>query len=79
MEIENKHMSLTSYYNRSPPRPSPASVAYSDDDAASAAKPPLPDDDDDDDSSCTEKPSELGDSDSEVRLLLNIHTLASPM
>lgn len=54
------------YFSRSPPRPSPASVAYSDDDAASSAKPPLPDDDDDDDSSCTEKPSELGDSDSGV-------------
>ena len=55
---------------RSPPRPSPASVAYnsnSDDDAASSAKPPLPDDDDDDDddSSCTGKPS-VADSDSEV-------------
>ncbi|XP_053380573.1 protein sidekick-2-like [Mercenaria mercenaria] len=48
-------------YARSPPRPSPASVAYSDDDSASAAKPPLPDDDDTV-SSCTEKPSDIGDS-----------------
>lgn len=53
---------------RSPPRPSPASVAYSDDDTASGAKPPLPDDDDTA-SSCTEKPSELGDS-SEVNKLI---------
>ena len=45
---------------RTPPRPSPASVAYSDDETASAAKGPLPDDDDD--SSMTEKPSEFGDS-----------------
>lgn len=38
-------------------------MAYSDDDSASATKPPLPDDDDDDTaSSCTQKPSELGDS-----------------
>ncbi|KAL4239205.1 Protein sidekick-2 [Mactra antiquata] len=48
-------------YARSPPRPSPASVAYSDDDGASSVKPPLPDDDDTA-STCTEKPSELGDS-----------------
>ena len=55
---------------RAPPRPSPASVAYSDDDGASSVKPPLPDDDDDDDdSSCTQKPSELGDSDTEVHML----------
>ena len=49
-------------FSRSPPRPSPASVAYSDDDNASTAKGPLPDDDDDDDSSMTEKPSEFDDS-----------------
>ncbi|WAQ96469.1 SDK-like protein [Mya arenaria] len=60
--------SVNNIYSRSPPRPSPASVAYnsnSDDDTASAAKPPLPDDDDDDDSSVTEKPS-VADSDSEA-------------
>ncbi|XP_071105902.1 protein sidekick-2-like isoform X1 [Haliotis cracherodii] len=45
-------------YARSPPRPSPASVTYSDDDAV--AKAPLPDDDC---SSITEKPSDFEDSD----------------
>ncbi|PVD38929.1 hypothetical protein C0Q70_01554 [Pomacea canaliculata] len=47
-------------YARTPPRPSPASVAYSDDDdAMSTAKPPIPDDSD---SSVTDKPSDLEDS-----------------
>ena len=47
-------------YFRPPPRPSPASVAYSDDeDAMSMAKPPIPDDSS---SSVTDKPSDLGDS-----------------
>ena len=48
---------------RSPPIPSPASVDYNEDDGASIAKAPIPDDDDDDSSSsCTEKPSQAGDS-----------------
>ena len=48
-------------YFRPPPRPSPASVAYSDDeDAMSMAKPPIPDDSST--SSVTDKPSDLGDS-----------------
>jgi len=42
-------------------------VAYSDEDGATA-KSQLPDDD----SSVTEKPSELGDSDSEVKYKVNI-------
>ncbi|XP_067672270.1 protein sidekick-2-like isoform X1 [Haliotis asinina] len=50
--------SAKNIYARSPPRPSPASVTYSDDDAV--AKAPLPDDDC---SSITEKPSDFDDSD----------------
>ncbi|XP_052268400.1 protein sidekick-like [Dreissena polymorpha] len=58
---------VNTIYSRAPPRPSPASVSYdSDNDTASAVKPPLPDDDDDDDSSCSEKPSNLGDSATEA-------------
>lgn len=49
---------------RGPPRPSPASVTYSED--LEGAKGPLPDSDDDGSSSTTEKPSNLGDS-TEVR------------
>ncbi|OWF40124.1 protein sidekick-like [Mizuhopecten yessoensis] len=50
-------------YGRAPPRPSPASVTYSDYDDGATAKSALPDDDDDDDiSSVTEKPSNYGDS-----------------
>ncbi|XP_069123043.1 protein sidekick-like [Argopecten irradians] len=52
-------------YGRAPPRPSPASVTYSDYDDGATAKSVLPDDDDvDDDSSVTEKPSNYGDSSS---------------
>ncbi|XP_078319648.1 protein sidekick-like isoform X2 [Crassostrea virginica] len=53
---------LRSQHSRGPPRPSPASVTYSED--LEGAKGPLPDSDEDDDgsSSTTEKPSNLGDS-----------------
>ncbi|XP_048761303.2 protein sidekick-2-like isoform X2 [Ostrea edulis] len=50
---------LRSQHSRGPPRPSPASVTYSEDEGA---KGPLPDSDDDGSSSTTEKPSNLGDS-----------------
>ncbi|XP_061168000.1 protein sidekick-2-like [Saccostrea echinata] len=51
---------LRSQHSRGPPRPSPASVTYSED--LEGAKGPLPDSDDDGSSSTTEKPSNLGDS-----------------
>ena len=57
-------------YCRSPPRPSPASVAYnSDDDRASTAKAPLPDDDDD--SSMTEKPSDFDSTEVNINFWYN--------
>ena len=68
------------WLSRGPPRPSPASVTYSED--LEGAKGPLPDSDEDDDgsSSTTEKPSNLGDS-SEVSTTklkiivnMNLHT-----
>ncbi|KAL5018087.1 hypothetical protein ScPMuIL_003809 [Solemya velum] len=55
-----KNGSVRNIYARSPPRPSPASVAYSDDGTVTTAtKPPLAEDDS---SSVSDKPSELGDS-----------------
>lgn len=53
---------MIAWFFRGPPRPSPASVTYSED--LEGAKGPLPDSDEDDDgsSSTTEKPSNLGDS-----------------
>ncbi|XP_041363510.1 protein sidekick-like isoform X2 [Gigantopelta aegis] len=56
--INMRNGSAKNIYARSPPRPSPASVTYSDDDLA-MAKGPIPDDSS---SSITEKPSDLGDS-----------------
>lgn len=48
---------------RQPPRPSPASVTYSESDiGATPQKGPLPDDDDDGSSDTTQKPSDLEDS-----------------
>lgn len=51
---------MIALFIRGPPRPSPASVTYSED--LEGAKGPLPDSDDDGSSSTTEKPSNLGDS-----------------
>ncbi|XP_076440901.1 protein sidekick-like isoform X2 [Babylonia areolata] len=61
--IQPRNGSIKNIYARPPPRPSPASVAYSDDeDAMSMAKPPIPDDSS---SSVTDKPSDLGDDSTE--------------
>ncbi|KAL8567567.1 hypothetical protein ACOMHN_054381 [Nucella lapillus] len=55
--------SVKNIYARPPPRPSPASVAYSDDeDTMSVAKPPILDDSS---SSVTDKPSDLGEDSTE--------------
>lgn len=63
--IQPRNGSVKNIYARAPPRPSPASVAYSDeDDNMSVAKPPIPDDTSSS-SSCTEKLSDTEPSDEE--------------
>lgn len=54
---------------KSPPRPSPASVAYHSDEESLKGY-----DENPDDSSVTEKPSEISSTDSQVHLLLNYKT-----
>lgn len=59
---QNSQPSTTAALGKSPPRPSPASVAYHSDEESLKCY-----DENPDDSSITEKPSEVSSSDSQVR------------
>lgn len=61
------HQPPTAMLGKSPPRPSPASVAYHSDEESLKGY-----DENPDDSSVTEKPSEISSSESQVRIVTSI-------